>query len=63
MQTTQHNSISCRVYIHPAACNSPSSVDAIQRLTGRLAIITTLGRIELAPQADETTPSFGGAAA
>lgn len=63
MQSTQHNRIRCRVYIHPTACNNPFSVDAIQRRTGRLAIITTPGRIELTPQIVETTPSFGGAAA
>lgn len=63
MQTTQHNLTRCRVYIHPAACNCPSSVDAIQRRTGRMAIITSPGSIELTPQIAETTSSFGGAAA
>lgn len=63
MTSTQHNHIRCRVYIHPTACNNPSSVEAIQRRTGRLAIITSPGRIELTPQIAETTSSFGGAAA
>lgn len=63
MTSTQHNHIRCRVYIHPAACNSPSSVKAIQRRTGRLAIIASPGRIELTPQIADTTSSFGGAAA
>ena len=63
MQTTQNNATRCRVYIHPAACNCPSSVDAIQRRTGRQAIINSPGRIELTPQIAETTTSFGGTAA
>ena len=63
MTSTQHSQIRCRIYIHPSACTNPASVDAIQRRTGRLAIITTPERIELTPQIAETSSSLGGAAA
>lgn len=63
MQTTQHNNTPCRIYIHPAACTSRASVEAIQRNTGRLIIITAPGRIALASQLVDTFTPFGGDAA
>ena len=63
MQTTQHSNTPCRVYIHPAACTSRASVEAIQHQTGRLVIITAPGRIALANQRVDTLTPFGGDAA
>lgn len=63
MQTTQHSNIPCRVYIHPAACTSRASVEAIQRRTGRLVIITAPGRIALAQEPVDVINPFGGDAA
>lgn len=40
MQTTQHSPTLCPVYLHPAACTSPQAVDAIQKRTGLLVIVT-----------------------
>ena len=63
MQTRLHSNTPCRVYIHPAACTSRTSVEAIQRRTGRLVIITAQGRIALANQLVDTFTPFGGDAA
>lgn len=63
--TTQHSSTRCPVYLHPAACTSPAAVDAIQRQTGLLVIITPGHRAPTAaaqPAAFEPGP-FGGDAA
>lgn len=66
MQTTQHTP-RCPVYLHPAACTSPAAVDAIQRTTGLLVIITpkTLGKPTHVATlvADNSFPPFGGDAA
>lgn len=63
MQSIQHSSPPCRVYIHPTACTSPAHVEAIQRRTGQLVIISAPGRIALANLPATTTTPFGGDAA
>lgn len=65
MQTTQHSPTRCPVYLHPAACTSPAAVEAIQRRTGLLVIVSTGHRIMATPplpQLDDQGP-FGGNAA
>ena len=65
MQTTQHSPIRCPVYLHPAACTSPQAVDAIEKHTGLLVIVTPGCR--LAPAKTDVVDGdfgpFGGAAA
>ena len=63
MHMTQHNVARCRIYLHPTACTSRASIEAIQRRTGLLVIITTKERIALVAQPAQTTSSFGGTAA
>lgn len=64
MQTTQHHT-RCPVYLHPAAATNPATIDAIQRKTGLLVIITPKSR--LARAVVDATPAdfgpFGGDAA
>jgi len=65
MQTTQHSTTRCRVYLHPTACTSPKAVEAIQKRIGVLVIIPALRQPELVhttPAADDFGP-FGGDAA
>lgn len=65
LTTTQHSTTRCPVYLHPAACTSPAAVDAIQRQTGLLVIITPGRRAPTAaeqPAAFKPGP-FGGDAA
>ncbi|MGV8860163.1 MAG: hypothetical protein ACOH2T_03145 [Pseudomonas sp.] len=68
MQTTQHNS-RCPVYLHPAAASNLRSIEAVQRRTGLLVIITPKGRPTLAvPPAPAPMPAdhfspWGGDAA
>lgn len=65
MNQTQHSSTRCPVYLHPAACTSPAAVDAIQRQTGLLVIITPGRHAPTAttqPAVDSFGP-FGGDAA
>jgi len=47
MQTTQHSTTRCPVYLHPAAATSPAAVERIQRSTG-LLVIVNLGRATIA---------------
>jgi hypothetical protein len=66
MQTTQHSNTRCPVYLHPAACTNPAVVEAIQKHTGLLVIVTPPGT-RLAPSkanvvAHKPEP-FGGDAA
>ena len=63
MQTTQHSSTRCRIYIHPAACTSRASVEDIQRSTGLLVIINNPQRIALTTKHAETLAPLGGDAA
>ncbi|GAB7528893.1 hypothetical protein PS3A_13020 [Pseudomonas sp. 3A(2025)] len=57
MQTTQHDK-RCPVFIHPAATN-PRTIEAIQRATGLVVIISTKRRAALTA----TTTPWGGDAA
>lgn len=67
MQTTQHSTTGCPVYLHPAAFPSPAAVQAIQRNTG-LLVITNLNSRPLAappprPVVSDDFGPWGGAAA
>lgn len=65
MQNIQHSQTRCPVYLHPTACTSPQVVDAIQKRTGLLVIITPGCRLAPAKSdvsGDEPIP-FGGDAA
>ena len=65
LTTIQHSSTRCPVYLHPAACTSPAAVDAIQRQTGLLVIITPGHRAPTAAAQPEDNAfgPFGGDAA
>lgn len=68
MQTTQHRNTRCPVYLHPSACSSRASVEAIQLRTGLLVITTPTGRTAAIKPADFAAPEdsswpFGGDAA
>lgn len=63
MQTTQHSSTRCRIYVHPVACTSRASVEDIQRSTGLLVIINNPQRIALTTKHAETRAPLGGDAA
>lgn len=39
------NSLSCRVYMHPAVGNSPRAVAAMTNATGRLAVRRVGGKV------------------
>lgn len=61
MDTAQHSSTRCPVYLHPAAASNPSTVASIQRATGQLIVLTG-GRPQLKQQPtpyDGFSP-FGG---
>ncbi len=63
MDTAQHSSTRCPVYLHPAAASNPTTVASIQRATGQLIVLTG-GRPQLKQQLtrlDGTGP-FDGAA-
>ena len=68
MQTTQHSSTRCPVYLHPSACSNRSAIEAIQQRTGLLVITNPKGRTaaikptDVASTSDCTWP-FGGDAA
>jgi hypothetical protein len=68
MQTTQHSNTRCPVYLHPSACSSRASVEAIQRNTGLLVITSPKGRIKAVKSfdivaVDSNSRPFGGDAA
>jgi hypothetical protein len=68
MQTTQHSNTLCPVYLHPSACSSRASVEAIRRRTGLLVITSPKGRTKAikplnTAAADESSWPFGGDAA
>lgn len=65
MQTTQHSTTRCPVYLHPAACTSPAAVEAIQKNTGLLVIVTPGARLASAKAVNAATDfdPFGGDAA
>ena len=63
MQTTQHSTTRCRIYVHPAACTSRASIEDIQRSTGLLAITNNPQRIALAAKHAETFGPTGDDAA
>ena len=66
MQTTQHSKTRCPVYLHPAACTNPTTVERIQQRTGLLVIIN-LNRALIAPRPAPATSEgidpWGGDAA
>jgi len=66
MQTIEHSSTRCPVYLHPSACSSPAAVEAIQRQTGLMVITTPKGRTAavqpICATPDSSLP-FGGDAA
>ncbi|WP_081095900.1 hypothetical protein [Pseudomonas carnis] len=66
MQTTQHSTTRCPIYLHPAAATSPGAVERIQRSTGLLVIVNP-GRATMAPApaaiaTDDRNPWGGDAA-
>lgn len=65
MDTAQHASTRCPVYLHPASASKPNIVRSIQQATGQLVVITC-GRTLLKPAAtpaDPFGPWDGGSAA
>jgi len=68
MQTTQHSTTRCPVYLHPSACSSRAAVEAIQRHTGLMVITSRKGRPEAikplnTAATDDSSSPFGGDAA
>ncbi len=68
MQTTQHSTARCPVYLHPSACSSRAAVEAIQRRTGLMVITSRKGRTEAikplnTAATDDSSSPFGGDAA
>lgn len=65
MIKTQHITSRCPVYLHPAACTSPAAVEAIQKHTGLLVIVTPGARLVSAKAVTALTDPapFGGDAA
>lgn len=64
MDTAQHNSTRCPVYLHPAAATNPRTVASIQQATGQLIVLNG-GRPQLKQQHaryDGYSPFDGGAA-
>lgn len=62
MPNAQHSTTRCPVYLHPAACTSPAAVEAIQKHTGLLVIVTPGARLASAkaPTATADLGPFGG---
>jgi len=65
MPNAQHRTTRCPVYLHPAACTSPATVEAIQKHTGLLVIVTPGARLVSAKAVTATVDlgPFGGDAA
>lgn len=67
MQSTQHSTTRCPVYLHPAARTNPAVVQAIQQNTGLLVIINLNSRPKAAqpvrPVASDDLGPWGGDAA
>jgi hypothetical protein len=64
MQTTQHSTTRCPVYLHPAAATNLAAIIAIQQTTGLLVIINTRSKsaaAQLSGSADSSP--WGGDAA
>lgn len=55
MDTAQHNSTRCPVYLHPAAASNPETIRTVQRATGQLIVLAG-GRPQLKQQ--HTLPAF-----
>lgn len=63
MNDTQHRS-TCQVLLHPAVCQNPFAINAVQQRTGLLLIVTSKGRAKALPRtAFESNGPFGGDAA
>lgn len=58
MHTTQH-STRCPVYLHPAAATNLNSINAIQRSTGLLVIVSPKTCTPKAVQAPTATDDLG----
>lgn len=64
MDTAQHSSTRCPVYLHPAAASNPETIRTVQRATGQLIVLSG-GRPQLKrtqPAFDDFGPFDGGAA-
>ncbi|RRV18104.1 hypothetical protein [Pseudomonas saudiphocaensis] len=65
MDTAQHNSTRCPVYLHPTAATSPTTIARIQQDTGQLIVLNG-GRPQLKrntlPAFEDFGPFGGGAA-
>lgn len=65
MDTAQHSSTRCPVYLHPAAATNPVTIARIQQATGQLIVLSG-GRPQLKratqPAFDDFGPFDGGAA-
>lgn len=64
MDTAQHSSTRCPVYLHPAAASNPETIRTVQRATGQLIVLAG-GRPQLKQQParyDGFGPFSGGAA-
>jgi len=65
MDTAQHNSTRCPVYLHPAAATNPRTVASVQQATGQLIVLIG-GRPQLKrhplPAFEDFGPFGGGAA-
>ncbi|MFC2970905.1 hypothetical protein ACFOJE_01575 [Azotobacter bryophylli] len=56
MNTTQHATTRCPVYLHPACASSPNTIRRIQARTGLLVIA---GKSRKAPTLARPTDDFG----
>ncbi|WP_313135605.1 hypothetical protein [Stutzerimonas nitrititolerans] len=65
MDTAQHNSTRCPVYLHPTAATNPTAIARIQQATGQLIVLNG-GRPQLKrntlPAFEDFGPFDGGAA-
>lgn len=65
MDTAQHNSTRCPVYLHPTAATNPAAIASIQQATGQLIVLNG-GRPQLKrntlPAFEDFGPFGGGAA-
>lgn len=52
MPTAQPNS-GCKVYLHPATCTRPSTVEAFQRSTGLRLVVSPAGHVRAIPNGGE----------
>lgn len=58
MDTAQHSSTRCPVYLHPTAASNPRTVASIQQATGQLIVLAG-GRPQLKRTSQPALSSFG----